>query len=210
MYLKHVELTIRKSLVMHQEPRAQDHAGAGSSQRLRNLENALRSTEEWLALHTDMPLGDWVGLSVDVFAQFLHCLVVLFKLSTIDEPGWNQEEVKRRTDVFEVLDRGCAILIAIPGALGLTDCSGPRSGLFFKAPQLLRAIKLLFQTEMQVTASQSTDAQEMDFTFGGDVTMSGDGFDVSEEFLQSLSAEPWLSDLFGPSWETGIVLGTGF
>ncbi|KAF4979049.1 hypothetical protein FZEAL_4680 [Fusarium zealandicum] len=151
------KLTVRAALIAARNPSSQ--AGAESFQRLQNLESVLRSAEQWLALVFDLSLSDLLGMSVDFCTQFFHSLVILFKLNTHNEPGWDKEEVKRRADVIKVLDHSCDIIKEVAPAFGLTDCPGPRKGFLFKAVGLFQAIKTLFLTEAQGNTREASPSQ---------------------------------------------------
>jgi hypothetical protein len=146
-----------------------------------------------------MPTIDWVGINVDIFAQFTHCLVVLFKLTTLIETGWDLGEVRRRADVFHIIDHSCETIDRVPATLGIVDADGPRRGLFFKTTYLLRAIKTLFLAEMPPDLRQN-DLQSPDN--GGSSTTTDFVGEVSfpDDFLLTLSDEPWLSDILDFSY----------
>ncbi|KAI0121427.1 hypothetical protein F4776DRAFT_630812 [Hypoxylon sp. NC0597] len=196
-YLLYTELKIRESLLGRPSP--PDQAGLSNFQRLRDLESVLNIVERWLAAYSEMPLSDWVGISVDIFTQFMQYFVVLFKLSILDEPGWDLQEVRRRANIFEILDRACDNIDRVPVITGMVDAEGPRSGLFFKMNCVLRDVKALFLAEMppdiQLGAAFPTpnsgpdandtngNAELMDFTF-------------SDEFLLSMLQE----NILGPGW----------
>lgn len=147
-------------------------------------------------MYAEMPLTDCVGVSVDNFTQFMGCLIVLFKLQVLDEPGWDVVEVKKRLDVYEVLDKFCDIIDQVGQAVGMVDADGPRSGLFFKTTYLLRAVKALFAEEMKSRAIGDE---------GQDVGMSMDpAGGVTEDFVMSSEDEIWLSNMFGPSWDFDV------
>lgn len=159
-----------------------------------------------------MPLDDWLGITVDLFSQFLHCLVVLFRLTTINEPGWDPEEVKKRADVFVVIDRACDVIDRIPVELGIVDADGPRSGLLFKTTYLFRAIKTLLMAEMAphmppIAPPPQGRSAAVDAVNAAD---SVAGAPVPDDFLMDLAAEPWLSDIFAPSWNAGMEGSIGF
>lgn len=135
---------------------------------------------------------------MDTFAQFTHSLVVLLRLTTLEEPGWDRDEVRRRVDVFAILDRACGRVDRIPGELGLLDSAdGTRNGLFFKTNYLFRAIKQLFLrhakekvTEVEQTVSTAGKGVESGFeaqAFQASTTEDG--------LIMDLSNEPWLADL---------------
>ncbi|RYO85816.1 hypothetical protein DL766_003772 [Monosporascus sp. MC13-8B] len=201
LYLRQTELKIRESLLARRrEP--QDHAGFWQFLRLQDLDSVLDSAERWLAVFSEMPLCDWAGVSVDVFSQFTQCLVALFRLATLDEPGWDLEEVRRRADVFEILDRSCETIDRVPAALGITDAEGPRRGLFFKTAHLLRVIKALFLAELPVsvpppvaaftTPSSGTGGSEVN----GAAEFMSDAL-MTDDVLLSMLHE----DILAPTWD---------
>ncbi|KAI1803832.1 hypothetical protein F4811DRAFT_553484 [Daldinia bambusicola] len=146
-YLCFVELKIRETVLYR--PRTIDQTGTAQFQRLQDLDAVLIMTERWFSTLVTLPLPDWHGLTADLFTQFTQYLIVLFRLVTLDEPGWDQDEVRRRADVFAIIDRCCVEVERVPPALGMVDAEGPRSGFFFKMPLLLRDVKVLFIAEMQ-------------------------------------------------------------
>ncbi|KAF5012752.1 hypothetical protein FDECE_1172 [Fusarium decemcellulare] len=200
VYLCDTELMIKKSLIRN--PNTISVAIDQSFQRLQNLESVLSSAERWMALLLDLSLSEIAGMDVDLCTRFLHCLVLLFKLVSHDEPGWDTAEVQKRVDVMSVLDRSCEIVSEIPLALGIVDAPGPRRGLLFRTAGLLRALKTLFLAEMQ--ANTQTMAQK------DGIGLSGDGsadhnVEFSDEFFQNLlSEEPWLADVFDDTWQGSL------
>lgn len=85
-------------------------------------------------MRPEFSLEDWVGVNVDIFAQFTHCLVVLFKLTVLEEPGWDVAEVKRRANVLRIRDHYRDKIELVPQAIELVDAPGSRCGLFSKRP----------------------------------------------------------------------------
>lgn len=206
-YLHSTETAILECF-LSRKPQQNDRTGASHFRRLQDLQSILDSVERWLALFLDMPLLYWTGVSVDTFAQFTHSLVVLLRLTTLEEPGWDREEVRGRVDVFDVLDRACEMVDRIPGELGLVDAEGPRSGLFFKTNYLFRAIKQLFLRH----AKEKAPEVEQSVSMAGKGVKSGleasviQASTTEDEFIMDLSNEPWLADLLDMdltwNWET--------
>ncbi|KAK3379003.1 hypothetical protein B0T24DRAFT_144101 [Lasiosphaeria ovina] len=141
-----------------------DHSGMAQLRRVQELDATLTSIERWLAAFSGLSMEEWLGVTVDVFAQMMHTVVVLFKLTTLADDGdgdgegddntdslaasgWDGDAVRRRADMHEILDTWLRRVERIPAALGLVDADGPRRGLFFKTPFLLRAVKALFVAE---------------------------------------------------------------
>ena len=172
--------------------------------KLKDLESTLVCIERWLSVASEMTMFDWVGISVDTFNQFMQCLIILFKLTTACEPLWNTDEVKKRADVFQILDYHCEIINQVTIEMRMVDAPGLRHGLFYKAPSLLQGVKALMRAEMTTGVSSSSNddhpkphGKEYDFT-------TFNGPDFVEDIFVNLDAEPWLTDLFEGTWNHGI------
>lgn len=131
---------------------------------------------------------------MDTFAQFTHSVVVLFRLTTLEEPDWDRDEVRIRADVYSILDRACDTIDRIPGELGMVDSSGRRSGLFFKTNYLLRAIKQLFLRKSKAIGmkSSTTTVQGLEVESQAPAHAASR---AADDFVMDLSNEPWLADL---------------
>ncbi|KAI8630201.1 hypothetical protein F5Y19DRAFT_484081 [Xylariaceae sp. FL1651] len=193
LYLNSAKLAIQAQLLSR--PVTQDHTYLARLQRLQDLDSTLSTIESWLAVFFEVPLFFWIGISVDVFAQFTHRLVVLFKLTTLEEPSWDLEEVRRRAGVFEVLDRAAEAVDRVPVTLGIVDAEGPRRGLLFKTSYLFRAIKALFLANM-TPQQQRKQHQSLPVAHDSVVELGGDG-SLWDELMESLWDEPWFSDIMG-------------
>lgn len=138
----------------------------------------------------ETPPADWIGITFSVLIQFGHCLMLLFKLGSIDEPGWDTSEVTRRANLLDIIEFFAQRLDDVPKLLGMVDAiSAGDSGLFFKAPKLLRGIKSLFASKMQADG-QIPDSAGFD-----------GGFPLAFDIALELAGDPWIPDLFSSWWE---------
>ena len=170
-----------------------------SFQRLTDLEETLSCAEQWVAELFEMPLEEWPSITVEIFTQMMYCFIVLLKLFTLEESGWDIDEVRRRVHVFEVIERVRDAVDKVPAITGMVDAPGERSGLFFKATPLFMAIKELF---LRGTGGQGeTIYQDVD---GEQQQTGSEDAHISEDLVMALADEPWLSDMFATSWDFGI------
>lgn len=95
-----------------------------------------------------MPLAGWMGLSVELFSQLMHCIVVIYKLLIISEAGWEPCQVKRRADPFGILDRLTDMTPHVCAELGLIDAPGARTGVIFKGPRTFQLVKQFLSTRL--------------------------------------------------------------
>lgn len=206
-YLHSTETTILECFISR-KPLQNDRTGVSHFRRIQDLQSVLYSVEHWLTLFLDMPLIYWTGISMDTFTQFTHSLVVLFRLTTLDEPGWDRAEVRKRADVFAMLDRACDLVDRIPGELGLVDAGGQRSGLFFKTNYLFRAIKQLFLREAMakgIKVEQVISAAGQGMGAGADPQVPAYESTTTDELIVDLSKEPWLADILDMNLDWNYV-----
>lgn len=155
--------------------------------RLADLDQVLNSADTWISKFLDIPVPTIAGITVDAFSQFMHALVILFRLSTLQEPGWDTDMVLSRANVLNILDKMTESIDRLPSVLDIVDTQGSRAGIFSKTSYLLRAIKTLFQKELgQGSSLGDQSSQEFDI----DTT----------DFFVGLENEPWFWDVLGPMW----------
>lgn len=185
----------------------QDRDNLSNFQRLQHLESGLSIVEQWLEIFFDNPLENWIAVNVDAFTQFLHSLVVVFKLLTYDEPGWDTEEVKSRVNLLSIMDKTIQITEEVPVALGLNESAGAQIGFFAKTKALLLAVKALFARELEANLPQSLATEETGVSgfCETDLEMMGQNFQIPVNFLENLYSEPWVLDIFGGTWDNDFV-----
>lgn len=189
------ELKIKEFFLRHNENNNQ-HNGT-NIQRIQDLESALTGIEHLLAVFADLALPDWVGISVDSFTQLTHCFVVLFKLNTLNEPGWDLTETRKRADVIQILDQYAEKAKRALKMAGIVDNDGVNRGLLNKAPHFFKTVKMLMWTEM--TKNTAHLNLEKDFT---EVFPNSAGETmIPDDFIMSLVQDSWLSDLMEDSWD---------
>ena len=212
MYVYGTELTIRDQFLG--TVKSAGPSSLGQFQRLEELEQTLICIENWLGVFRGIPIDGWVGISVDSFSQFTHCLSVLFRLTTLEDPDWDNEDVRRRADILGLLDYYAVTLDQVHKVTGMVDAPGPRSGMFFKTSYLMKALKKLFVKELdpnyeekeQAAGKQPVDElmKQGDLHTAPDINMEEPSF--TQEFLSGLAEEPWISDVFGTTWDFAMDL----
>lgn len=207
-YLLSAQLRIHEA--SFSRPRVQDQTGQAHIRRLQDLNAALRCAELWTRTLWEMPISHWLGFNVDLFAQLMHCVVVLFKLSAVDEIGWDTTEVKQRADVFAVLDRIAATMqTRVVPEMGIANGTGSRTSLLYKHG-LFHLIKGFLMAKITAERSQqsaalfptpdSGDSVQNDATYAEEQDVSMMGF----ETFMDLMDEPWASDILNFSWDIPV------
>jgi hypothetical protein len=159
-------------------PKAQDKTDL---RRLEGLDSLLTAIERWFEVFHELPLVDWIGIPFGIWTQFSQCLTLLFRLTTLDEPGWDTEEVRKRADVLDILEGLSQGSERLAESVGMVDATG-ESGVFFKAPPLIRGMRAKFAAEMTSATSQMGD--------------STNAIENPGDFAMCFADDPWLAEMF--------------
>jgi hypothetical protein len=72
---------------------------------LGNFSACVDLVEAIFAKFNEIALVDYIGIPFAIFTHLRLCLGMLLHLSTMDRPGWDKMEVRRRIDVLAVADQ---------------------------------------------------------------------------------------------------------
>ena len=191
-----MEVIVKEALL--KRPKVRDQTGLSDLERLQGLDSLLIAIERWIEIFFDVPVIDWIGTTYAILAQFSHCVILLFKLTSLDEPDWDQTDVMKRANLLDILERLAQRLDSIPPLLGLVDSDDPaETGIFFKSSRLIRALKTTFSKELAQNSLQME--VQPNFDLG------------SPEFMSESFSQNDIEMLFGgdPLWgELLLVHGT--
>lgn len=185
-----MEVVVKGALLKTTKVRGQ--TDLSDLQRLEALDSVLSVIERWIQVFFDVPLVDWVGITYAVLAQFSHCAILLFKLTSLDEPYWDQAAVMNRANLFDILDRLALRLESVPPLLGLVDSDEPvDSGIFIKSSRLIRGLKTTFLTGLAQNSSQKDIHPSFDFETPDYTVESFTQSDIEMAF----GDDPWWNEL---------------
>ena len=141
-HLWSTELTINE-IALAQLPIAADHS---SFKRIEALCACLKSIKSWFELVFNIPLTDYIKFPFSIFSQLVHCLFVLFRLSTLDDPAWDKHGVKDTADLLAIVDQ---LIINLDQAATKFDTNdNPEGDLFSRSAKKYRSIRLEWETKL--------------------------------------------------------------
>jgi hypothetical protein len=185
-----MEIIVKEALL--KRPKIRDQTGLSDLQRLEGLNSILGAIERWIEVFFDVPLIDWIGTTYAILAQFSHCTILLFKLTSLDEAYWDRANVMNRANLLEILERLAQRLDSIPPLLGLVDSDNPdQTGIFFKSSHMIRALKTTFSTGLAQNASQKDVHPNFDLDTPN---YTGDSFSQGD-IEMVFGDDPWWNEL---------------
>jgi hypothetical protein len=168
-----------------------NQTGLPDLQRLAGLDSLLTAIERWFEVFHATPNCEWIGTPFGTFTQYGHCTILLFKLTTLDEQGWDTNDVKKRANLLEILERLATRLETIPNEFGLVDTAeNEEPGLFFKGPRLIRGMKASFATELN---SVQTGIQAPENPQTAEILCN---VPDPDDILMLLADDPFMAEMF--------------
>ncbi|KAH6617733.1 hypothetical protein B0J18DRAFT_371625 [Chaetomium sp. MPI-SDFR-AT-0129] len=180
------------------------HGTFASIQRYEALEACLNAIHDWVDRHFSIPSYVYVGMTFTYWWNMAHCMLMLYKLSVLDEPAWNRRAVRQRLDLLAVCDRLGA---------GFDDISGPRNELtgptleedsFAKFAKMVRAMKANWAPDLAVVdghpaaaASAAAAAAAANNQAFLDTSMEG----LNVPFYQTDDSDAFIAGLFDMNWD---------
>ena len=178
-HLWSTELTINE-IALVQLPIAADHS---SFKRIEALYTCLKSIKSWFELFFNIPLTNYIKFPFSIFSQLVHCLYILFRLSTLDDPAWDKHGVKDTADLLPIMDQ---LVINLEQAAAKFDThDNPEEDLFSRAAKKYRTIRLEWETKLRpedLTVSTVPDAQ------------IGSDYALPEDFSMEFPDTDWMMD----------------
>ncbi|KAH8595671.1 hypothetical protein B0O99DRAFT_686658 [Bisporella sp. PMI_857] len=159
-----------------------------SFQQLECLYSCLDSIKSWFDVFFRIPPGDYIGFPFSIFSQLSHCLITLYKLSSLDDPSWPKAEVRKTADILSILDMAINNLAQVSSLAGL-DRSNFGEDIFTRTAMRFRSIRVGWEATLDADVVAATGAARS-------TVDANPPYDFSVEFPESeWPADDWLTDI---------------
>ncbi|KAJ9296563.1 hypothetical protein DTO271G3_5261 [Paecilomyces variotii] len=111
-----------------------------SSQRLDHLYACLHVVKQFFGLFFTIPPAEYTSLALPYLTQLSHCLVTLFRLSTLDYPGWDKAAVKDTVDILAIAEQIATRMGQVADAVGMR-CEGAYGDPFNKLGMVMQKLR---------------------------------------------------------------------
>jgi hypothetical protein len=153
-------------------------------QRLEPLYACLNSIKSWFDIFFEFPLSAYIGISFPFFAQLGHCVVALYRLSTLEDPGWDKDLLRQTADLLQILDR---IIDNIRRVKDL-DSEHHKGEMFTRTIKIFESIRIRCGLKLGENRSLSNTGDD------------GLGDLMEDSTFMDVSGDAWLRDMLG-SWD---------
>ncbi|KAH6842671.1 hypothetical protein B0I37DRAFT_314639 [Chaetomium sp. MPI-CAGE-AT-0009] len=198
-HIYYTELAIHEIAIA--EPKWTFNPTVSSMQRYEAMEACLDAVRGWLDRHFSIPSYVYIGMTFSYWWNLAHCLLVLYKLSILDEPTWNRRAVRDRIDLLTALDQLGAGFDEIAARRQFDTGPTVDDDPFSRFAKMVRSMKTNWAPELATTegntgSSAATTAEAL-------IDNSAEGLNVPFSF-QPGDSETWLagfSGLFDMNWD---------
>ncbi|KAH8196146.1 hypothetical protein TruAng_009681 [Truncatella angustata] len=183
-------------LAMYQPPSSPPYK-SHEYKRREYLQAAVESAKTFLETFISIDATGYLGLPFWLLIEYAHSSQVLYRLSLLDDPGWDRSMVRQTADIIYYLEQ-TAVKMDQAHEMGNFGVNGSDGSLFTKAAFALRMTIPSWTANLEaigaVTAAQ-TEAQTISSTIGVQSTNV-----QTDPMLMDFADDTWLTDMFA-SWE---------
>lgn len=151
------------------------------------LYSCLDSVKSWFDIFFTIPPSDYIGFPYSFFSQLSHCLLTLYKLSSLDDPSWVKAEVRKTADIISILDMVINNLAQVSSLAGL-DSSDMGEDIFTRTAKRFRSVKVGWEAKLDTGVMRATSASRPT----DDLNLP---YDFSMGFPESEWQDDWLTDI---------------
>jgi hypothetical protein len=155
---------------------------------LESLYACLNSIKSWFDVCLTISPAAYIGFPFSIFSQLAHCAIALYRLSTLDDPAWDKDNIRNTANLLAILDQIANNTGQVPRLAGL-DSDGTDGDVFTRAVKMVGSIRLGWESKLAVEPV-------------GPVIPNGQNVDetIPEVLPIDLSDDTWLRDILG-SWD---------
>ncbi|KAF2726468.1 hypothetical protein EJ04DRAFT_530247 [Polyplosphaeria fusca] len=155
LYLQSAEILAREGSLRRTSAAPNPKNSLPNLSRLEALEALLTSLSRYFELYRSFPMATRVCTSFAICAQYSHATILLFRLSTLNEPGWDLAHVHATESILTMLDRSIdSFEEFLRTHEYIDDAPEDESGVLFKAPKMLRMVRGNFAKEIGTNISK--------------------------------------------------------
>ncbi|KAL4787633.1 hypothetical protein BJX76DRAFT_354113 [Aspergillus varians] len=160
-----------------------------------NLYQALTSTRSWFDILLALPLDEYVGFSFAIFSQIIRCIIILFRLATLDASIWDKAHVQKTAKPLATLNQIVNNLERVPILAGLDNRDSPDGDVFSRSAQVLRSL----QSEWEARLASDDDMMAPDMTSSSS-SQEINGMAFLDAFGEQSFDTDWFIDLLSSTF----------
>jgi hypothetical protein len=167
-------------------------------QRYEAMEACLSAARDWFDRHFSIPSYVYVGMTFSYWWNMAHCALIVYRLSTLDDPAWNRRAVRDRIDLLAILDQLKAGFEEVATQRQLDTGPSVEEDSFSKFIKMVRSMKSNWAPEL---AAVQGDAGLHAATAAEAAFIDNSAEGLSMPFFQPDDSETWIAGFFDMNWD---------
>ncbi|CAF9905139.1 MAG: hypothetical protein GOMPHAMPRED_003053 [Gomphillus americanus] len=160
---------------------------------------ALYTIKAWLDNFFNLSESAYPDITFSMFSQFIHCIVSLFRLSTIDDPNWDRDVVKQTVDLVQVIERFAMNVEKVRDTRNLV-IDNDEEDMFTKSTALMRRLAAAWSAEIAAVGLKKQQQQQQQQDPAAEKQVVPE-IEVPPELMDlDLLDSEWLTEMF-LSWD---------
>jgi len=189
--MHHTELCINSLALLSDEPLI---STTSEFSRLDYLSACVPSIKSWFQTFFAIPPTSYLSLAFPVFTQLTHSIVILYKLSVLDDPAWDRGLVRETVDIFLILEQLIGNFQLMAGTTDSTE--EPAAHVFAKLAYLFDSVRTWLKNKPIPSRVHENSASS-----ANSHTNNGDGAGevaLQDGELMDMMDDAWMSEVLGP------------
>lgn len=167
--------------------------------RLESLTSCILSLKSWFEIYLAIPISTYIDISFPFFTQLAHCVVILHRLSVLEDPGWDRSVVRETVDILAVLERVVVNFRSLSAEGG--DGGVVRADIFAKLAWIFESVRVWTRGKLVTIFGEDTMHKQ---TWNGEDALGlqagfGESGDAGVDMMMVNGIDDaYLNDMLGP------------
>ena len=118
-------------------------------EQLKCLYACVESIKSWFKVFFTIPPIAYIGFPFSIFSQLVHCLVTLYRLSTLSDPAWDKNGVQKTVDLLPIVDQVIDNMEQVATVARLDNNASTERDVFSRTAKLFRSIRLKWEAKLR-------------------------------------------------------------
>ncbi|KAL9107001.1 MAG: hypothetical protein Q9227_008037 [Pyrenula ochraceoflavens] len=115
----------------------------------KHLITGFESIRSWFNVFFTITPAAYVGFPFSIFSQLAGCLMTLYRLSTLDDPTWDENGVLKSESPLRILDRVVNNMEQVATFVGLDNSDSPDGDIFSRVAQMFRSVRPSWESNLR-------------------------------------------------------------
>lgn len=197
-HISYTELVIQEAALA--KPKAPVSGTMLDLQRYEAMEACLSAVKDWFDRHFSIPSFVYIGMTFSYWCHMCHCLLVLSRLSILNEPAWDRRAVRNKIDLLAICEQlKIGFEEVATQRLMDTGQTAEEDG-FAKFTRMLRTMKSNWVAEVAALEGNAVPGPSLS-TNQAEAFLDGSIGGLNVPFFQPEDPDSWIAGLFDMNWE---------